>query len=325
MAVTVTARRFAGASPPVDRSALVYGVSNYVPTVAGDTVGVPAGASLTPVAAASVLPTSTGNVSPSPSGFWNITTPDTVVDLVDVYGCIKVSTTGVTIKRSRLRGRPSNAGAPLGTYLPIVDASSSAVGAGGFIVEDCTIWADSPGWQQYGIKGKAKVYAYRNHIGNVTDAFQMYEGGLDARGNLIESLYRVADPNQADGFTHNDGLQYQGGGGAVTLIGNHFNITVTPWTLRSLLCVLLTSDVGTPASTVLIDDNRFEGGSIPINAATTPSTSFSLTDNQIRLGQRDYGSSLFYHVIATTTTQGMWTQTGNTDYPGGGAIVIANG
>ena len=304
-----------------DRSQLVFGT--YLPSVADDTVGVPAGNPMTVVGPNGSLPTSTGLVAPSSPGFWRLQTTNTIVQDVDFDGSIKAEATGCGVRRCHGRGRPAQANAPQGAeYLPIIDAASSLTGSGGFFVEDSTLWADDPGWQLYGIKGKSPIRVDRTRIGNVTDAIQTYQGNATVRGCLIESLYRTTDPNQGDGWTHNDGIQQQGSGGTLTVIGNHFDLVVEPWSSRSLLCMLLTSDTGTPATAVEIRNNWFEGGSIPLNFAAAPSSSLVVVDNVIRAGQQSYTGGQTYHITAHSSVQAMWTQSGNTDWATGGPIRI---
>ena len=290
-----------------------YGEEAYKPTIAADTVGVPA----------AVVPNLVPYVVPG-TGIWSITTPGTVLDGLDIYGCVRFNATGCGIRNSRVRGVVQPDTKSPGTAAPdLVMGSSTLIGTAGYFVEDCTLWADDGRWPISAISGRSPLRVERTVLGNVTDAFHVWQSGLVAKGNLITGLRYVADASQAgDGMTHCDGLQYMGNGGDIVYLGNNTEITIEPFTTgQTLEGVLLGSNVNSlPCANATFDKNWFRGG-YAMNLPVRPTGTLVITNNRMAKSQQN-GT---HELIATATVQAMWTFTNNTNIDTGAPVAVKLG
>jgi hypothetical protein len=180
----------AGASAGVSASALAPGASAR-PTVKPDAsnTGVPKGTALQVV---------NGDLVVKKSG--------TVVDGMDVHGFIVIRADKVTVKRSIVRGRPTEENGAL------IDANESE----GTLIEDVEV--DNKFANPYvdGVWGDT-ITIRRANIHGTVDGMKI---GSDSRveSSFIHDLsYLAHDPNQDGGDTHNDAIQI--------LDGRHILIT----------------------------------------------------------------------------------------------------
>jgi hypothetical protein len=112
----------------------------------------------------------------------------------------------------------------------------------------------------------------RCDISQVVDGAGLYNTfapGTDLRVKIQSSYihdlaYYSPDPNHSDNQTHNDGIQVQGGLGAV-IQGNNIQSFRVGTTTVVLSCMLFNDNVGRCGNHV-IEDNWFGGGYVPINA-----------------------------------------------------------
>lgn len=149
-----------------------------------------------------------------------VTTDGTVIDSLDVYGFIKVRAANVTIKNCRVRGSgpgTSNTG--------LIDCNHQAVQ--NTLIEDCLLVPDYPSVWLDGVIGK-EYTARRCNVYNTVDGFGVYNAqnwagacNVTIESNFIHDLtYFSMDPNHANGPSHNDGIQVQGGSN-VNILGNN--------------------------------------------------------------------------------------------------------
>jgi hypothetical protein len=132
-----------------------------------------------------------------------VTTPGTVIDGWDVRGRVLVKADDVTIRNSVIRG-----GGPLGSYGALVQ---SWWGFKNLRVSDSTLQASSPGVNVDGISG-ANYTAERLDISDVVDQVKVIGGNVTVRDSwLHDNFHSDNDPNQADGITHDDNVQIEGG------------------------------------------------------------------------------------------------------------------
>lgn len=235
------------------------GLTKIRPSAA--TTGVPAGTVLTENRPA--------------NGQLAITTAGTVLDGLDIYGQVYVQAANVTIRRCRIRGRNAT------TNESLIQATSASVSS--LLVEDCTLRPDFPSYWLNGFLG-SNFTVRRCDISRCVDGFGVYNTNapgtplnVTIESNYVHDFsYYSPDPNHTnDNQTHNDGIQIQGGTGAIiryNLIDSYFatDVGTGNQTLpRALSCILFNVNVGTTGGHV-IEDNWLYGGQVPVNGIGTP-------------------------------------------------------
>jgi len=263
-------------------------------------------------------------------GLWTVSTPGTVIENLDVYGRIKPAASGIVIRNCRIFGSPPKASPAVNEHYPLIDMSSTA--ANDTLIEDCDL-TPSPANESvmaYGIKNGGFT-ARRCNISRVVDGIQTSRWPVVMEACYIHDLtWFAVDPTRTAGdATHNDGMQLQGG--STTLVnGCNVDVTVTPWTDRSLTAVVITNDYALH-QWVEIRRSWFAGGSIPLNllggsGVSAPTNRFDLIDNTVALGQKNYGGGTpYWHVTAGSVLQGMWTETGNVRADTGSGPLLITG
>ena len=150
-----------------------------------------------------------------------ITTPGTVIENKDIYGFVKIRAANVVIRNCRVRGS-----GPGRSNTGLIDCNHRNVRNA--LIEDCLLVPDKPSVWLDGVIGK-EYTARRCHVYNTVDGFGVYNvTQKTAPVNVrIESCYVhdlsyfSKDPNHANGPTHNDCVQIQGGANIV-IRGNNF-------------------------------------------------------------------------------------------------------
>lgn len=173
-----------------------------------------------------------GDAVLTPSGPLTIDQPGTVVDGLDIAGCVQVLASDVVIRRSRVTcsGGEAVVSQSQGSGLRIEDSELR----GGAQRANAGVWSAAP-------------YALvRSEVSNVRD------GAFVASGTTIEGNW-VHDLAQQSG-DHNDLLQMVGGSGVV-IRGNRLEHT-----RDQTAAIMVKSDVG-PIDDVLIEGNLLAGGS----------------------------------------------------------------
>lgn len=206
-----------------------------------------------------------------------------VIQNLDIYGRISVAHTDVVIRNCIVRGLAVHT---------FADACITAtnVNVRRLLVDRCLLVPQTPSRFTNGIDGHDFTLR-RTHIRDVVDYFGLFNtqvtrvDGTYPLNVRIEGVYgeRMAyftpDPaHTSDNQSHNDGVQFQGGQGAVVIgsrlravygpAGTHQPIPGQPtpsgWPNPSLAVLLFNNNVGTTGLHA-ITDNWFEGGHLPIN------------------------------------------------------------
>ena len=196
------------------------------------------------------------------SGNQTITTAGTTIENRDITGKVIVQAANVTIRNCRIRGAGAES-----SNTALVFASSGSVS--NLLIEDCTLVPDTPSVWWNGINGH-DFTARRCNIYHTVDGCGLFNnsnpGGpinVTIEGCYIHDLsYITPDPNHTgDNQTHNDGIQLQGGSGAIirwNSINAYYSATVgtqpTPKTGTvgnpgydqggALACLMFNNDVG---------------------------------------------------------------------------------
>jgi len=146
------------------------------------------------------------------SGDMAITKAGTVLQNVDLDGYVTIKADNVTIRNSVLRG-----GVKATTGKALVMSWS---GAKNLVIKDSTLVARHPSAFLDGVSGK-DVTVQRLDVSNVVDAVKVIGSNVTVSDSIFHNAYYLSSgvSYQADGSTHNDGVQVEGGGN-VTISGN---------------------------------------------------------------------------------------------------------
>lgn len=241
---------------------LSYGaIGSYRPSAT--TSGVPAGLTLRRFPA-------------SGSADYVVTTPGTVLDRLDIHGRVIVKAADVTIQRCVIRGVRATTSSAC-----VVATAPSCVR---LLVQDCELVPEYPTYWMDGIDGH-DFTCRRCEIRDTVDYFGLWNTnapGLPLRVVIEQNwghnlVYFSPTPTHSDNQTHNDGIQFQGGTGAVVR-GNSLeayygpngtaqptNVGPTPVSYKSTIaCLMFNNNVGKTGSHI-IEDNWLMGGYIPVN------------------------------------------------------------
>jgi len=185
-----------GTTSPTTTTATAPATTTTTTTITTSTArGVPAGTTLT-----------------KRSGDITITTPGTVLENVDLDGYVKVQADNVTIRNSILRG-----GVKATTGKALV---MNWNGAKNLVIKDTTLIARNPSAYVDGISGK-DLTVQRVDVSGVVDAVKVIGSNVSITDSVFHDAYHLASgvTYQADGSTHNDGVQVEGGGN-IAISGN---------------------------------------------------------------------------------------------------------
>jgi hypothetical protein len=237
-----------------------------------DTTGIPAGMVL------------------KPSGSLIITVDGTVIDGLNVNGCISVKADNVTISRTRVHC--TSGAAPV----------TQPTGSTGLILRDSELFADGLANATSG----GNMTMLRNDMHGVIDGPRIVDN-TRIEGNWIHDLVRV-------GTSHNDTLQSLGATG-VTIRHN----SLQPYAFSDPdphnAALMLGTESGGPLSNWLVENNYIDGGNVSINMCTDAGTVTNLVFrgnsfgpnsryDQTRLGLDRAG--------VTWATSNVWYATGQT-------------
>lgn len=208
------------------------------------------------------------------NGDLTITTPGTVVEALDVFGRVHVQAADVTVRQSRIRGKQSQ---PDPTeWIALVSAVSSS--CANLLVEDCEIAPTYPSAGANGIQGY-RFTSRRNNIHDVVDGLGMM--GTDpcrSEHDYIHDLsYFSPDPSHSDNQTHNDCIQFHGGGNHV-VIGSFLSayVSTTSGTLNSPVPQAMSCLMINEAVNLTVTDCWMEGGYYPINGGDSDNVGLDL-------------------------------------------------
>lgn len=244
-----------------------------------------------------------------------------------VRGGVRLTAANITIRNCELDG-PDAALSP-GVWRATVDVQNN--NAAGYHIIDTTIRNLHSTELHLGVYGDAGGTVERCDISGGVDGGRTWGEAFNLLGNYIHDLddYPVSPYTPADG-PHCDGWQFAPAAytGAQKVQGNTFHVAdARPVTSTNLgpSAIMLPQQI----TDITIDNNRFEGVTCwPINVggggAPNAGTVCSITNNEITPGWHVSGGTTG-HIIAPTSWQAIWEQTGNTDLATGGAIRVKNG
>lgn len=240
-----------------------------------------------------------------------------VLENRDIYGRVKAAKGGV-MRNCRVFGTPPKSSPGINDHYPLLSLTSSSIAQpGDFLAEDCQ-FTPSPEHESamaYGVKGGGGTLR-RCEISRVVDGLQIWNGNMLIEQSWIGDLLAInPDVTRNDGdHTHNDGIQIEGGTGyTFTIKGNTIDVYISPLPTvngASLLGLLSTNNMGQPANIDLIQ-NWWRGGSYPVNLPVPTSGRMLLDGNRFQRGQQ-LQTNKYWHIIAKSATQSMWTLTNNT-------------
>lgn len=234
----------------------------------------------------------------------NVTKDGTVLDSMDIRGFVRINADDVTIKNSIIRG-----GYGSSKNLSLVAAYWNH---SNLVIQDSTLAAQHPSYWIDGIKASSFTLR-RVDIYDVVDSVQVINSGhATITGSwLHDNEHFVSDPLQADGFSHDDNIQVQGGSSSV-IEGNTLEGAYNSG-------VMVTQNASA-VSGLQISDNWLSGGACTVNVtqagADTPIAGLSITGN--RFGPSRYGTTCPMLVPGTSSmkiSDNVWDATGEPAEP----------
>jgi hypothetical protein len=211
------------------------------------------------------------------NGDINVTRNGTVLDSMDIRGFVRIKADNVTIKNSIIRGGYGSA-----SNLALVAAYWNH---SNLVIQDSTLAPQHPSYWIDGIKGSSFTLN-RVDIYNVVDSVQVINSGhaTITASWLHGNKHFTSDPLQADGFSHDDNIQVQGGSSSV-IKGNTLEGAYNAG-------VMVTQNASA-ISGLQISNNWLKGGACTVNVTqagvNTPIRGLSITGN--RFGPSRYGTT----------------------------------
>ena len=260
-----------------------------IPARPGPTnTGVPAGTRLTPYY---------GNLV--------ITTPGATYDALDIHGFVTIKAPNVKITRSIIRG-----GVATGNVGLITSYDTTATG---FVLEDSELAPEFPSVWLDGIKGGNFTIRRVNSWGT-TDNVKVHGNNVTVDSSWLHgTVYRLVDPNQGGGPTHNDAVQILGGK----------NLRILNSTLEEghNSAIQVTQDTA-PTTDLVVSHNWIDGGGCSVNLSNKglPTMSgITVDDNLFGRHQLFTGCAA---IVTRATTLSQWN---NTYEDNGTAIRLTDG
>lgn len=243
-------------------------------------------------------------------GNLRVTTPNEVVEDLDIRGFVTIAAPGVRMRRCRVRGgafRDMDAD-PRGPKPAQGWPNPSLVfcpDGRGFVIEDCLLLPDAPSFWIDGIKGYGFT-ARRLDISRVQDTALCY--GNDVvfdRCFMHDHETGAFDPRGAgDGPSHSDGVQVQG--------GRNVRITGCSFGGAYNAAIQVTQDHA-KTDDLLIEGNWLGGGQVSVNISQKPRgpiTGVILRNNRFDRNQH-LGKPGFYDAgTELTQTGNVWDDNG---------------
>ena len=230
-------------------------------------------------------------------GNLTITSPG-VYDGLDISGYVVVKAPNVTLRRCIVRGGP-----------PVTQGGNAVIsivqGAAGFLIEDVTISPAYPSDRLNGINVNQPGTIRRCNISGTVDGVMIYGNGVTIEDSYLHDFATLPTTTQADGKTHNDGVQIQAGSGIVIRRNNIKG--------ASNSAIIITQDAGTVGD-LTIDDNDLDGGAVSINVVTNglPLSNIKMRRNYFGRNQRLVGKAIMARAshCVPDITGSVWADTG---------------
>lgn len=222
-----------------------------------------------------------------------VTTPNAVIQNLDVRGFVTVRAPGVVIRNTVVRGGTTTSSRGLVT----VDRDTASL-----TIEDSELAPTTPSPWIDGLRGW-NITARRLDIHHVIDAAHIYGPNVTIENSwLHDNVHYESDPNWNGGPSHDDSIQIQ--------VGTNIRIRNNTITGATGAAIQLTQDRGTVAD-VQITGNFLDGGGCTVNFAEKgrgPFQSVTVSDNKFgrNTGNPDCA------IIAPTTTIAVLTTSNNT-------------
>lgn len=215
-----------------------------------------------------------------------VTTAGAVIENLDIHGRLLIRAANVQVRNCIIRGRNSttNEGCVDTTHVDCVNAN----------IRDCILRPIFPSIWTNGVLGRNFVL-FRCDVSNMVDGCGVYNTlspgtALNVRIDqnwFHDFTYFTPDSTHAtDNQTHNDGIQLQGGLGAI-IRGNYIDChygnggshqpdnTASPspsgFNNPAFAAILMNDNVGTTGNHI-IEDNHINGAYIPFNTGDTTLT-----------------------------------------------------
>ncbi|GCE76110.1 right-handed parallel beta-helix repeat-containing protein [Cellulomonas biazotea] len=260
-----------GTQAAVPPPAVVGPAGTYVPSAT--TTGVPNGTKLT-----------------VHDGDLTISTPNAVVDGLDVRGFVKVTAPNVTIKNSIIRGRATDKQTAL---------VSNTLTTASVTVVDSELYNSAPGPWVDGVRG-FNFTLKRVNLHDVIDMAHIYGDNVTIEASYLhDNLHYEVDPAQNNTPSHDDSIQIQKGNN-IRIVGNNISGAFNTG-------IQFTQDQGI-VSNVTVDKNTLDGGGCTINLAEKgkgPFQGVKVLDNTFGRTTKIFNCA----IISPTTT--VVTNSGN--------------
>jgi len=217
-----------------------------------------------------------------PAGEVVVATAGTVIDGLDIQGCLVIQASQVTIRRSRIRCQ--------GAYVVKVADTASGV-----LLEDVEIdGAGNPATIAIGLVGYTVRRANIHHVG---------DGPRMASATVVEDSF-IHDLSAGPG-SHTDGIQSTGGTG-ITIRHNRIENPK-----RQTSCIMLGADLG-DISSARVEGNLLNGGNFTVYAgAEAGRTATGITISGNRFGRGSvYGPGDVAATTGVTWTGNVWHHSG---------------
>jgi hypothetical protein len=267
-------------------------------------------------------------------GSLTITTPNTVLQDLNIAGNLRIRTYGVRIRNCLITGEAT----PVVAGAALIDADHAS--CLDLEAEDCSLIPTAPSRLLDGMRGH-DFKASRIYVKNTVDYFGVRNpsnGELPLNVEIKQCFgekmsYFSPDPGHSDNQTHNDGVQIQGGRGPLLIQGNRFiarystesGVGTTPRPDRgsgteadgrlnwgALTCIQFTDfpndnyteDIG-PGGEIRVWGNWLEGGKRSLNAGSAENTNVGswlrnkFTHDQ---GEQGGGGNTTYTITMDPTT-----------------------
>jgi len=175
-----------------------------------------------------------------------VTTPNAVIENLEVRGVIRVRANGVVIRNTKVVG-PSTSGRPLVSNYPHGYS---------FSITDSELWSTEASPYANGILG-SNFTATRVHIHDVIDTIHITGGNVTVRDSYLrDTLHFEKDPVHNNTPSHDDIVQIQAGSNILlernSMVGSKNTV------------IMVTQDQGA-VSNLTIRNNYLDGGNCSIN------------------------------------------------------------
>ncbi|GEK21325.1 hypothetical protein CXY01_18450 [Cellulomonas xylanilytica] len=268
-----------------------------VPT-ASPTPAVRPGPTNTGVPAGKTLKVHTGNLT--------VTTPNTVIDSMDIRGFVVIRATGVIIKNSIVRGGPTTY--DRGLVMVSKEVPSSVT------IQDTELAPSTPSYHIRGIIG-ANFTLIRTNIHHVVDQVLITGDNVSVRDSWFhDNSYWEQDPNYNNTPTHNDNVQIS--------IGKNLRFTNNVMSGTRNAVLMVTQDRGV-VTDLLFSGNHVDGGACSVNLAEKtygPISGLTFKDNTFGRSTKVANCA----ILAKTTTIPLLTL-GNNVYVDGAVVTVKRG